>query len=112
VLGRGFLSTDPTGQRAAILSYETWQKRYAGDPRVIGQTLDSESKKITIVGVLPEGAAQKEDRTVDVYLSWSPSGDAFTLAGLLRRGVSLKQAQVAADAAGAKAKLDLATLAE
>ncbi|MBL9215150.1 MAG: ABC transporter permease [Opitutaceae bacterium] len=41
------------GQRAVVLSHEFWQRRFGGDPDVIGETLALEQTSGRIVGVLP-----------------------------------------------------------
>ena len=37
----------------AILSYGLWQSRFAGDPRAVGQSIELNARKCTIVGVMP-----------------------------------------------------------
>ena len=41
------------GPRGAILSYELWQSRYAGDPKILGRLIMLDDKGYPIVGVLP-----------------------------------------------------------
>jgi putative ABC transport system permease protein len=51
VLGRGF---DPSGQPdELVLSYGYWQRRFGGDPKVIGRTIIAGERPTTIVGVMP-----------------------------------------------------------
>ncbi len=54
-LGRNFSADEdrPNGAHVAILSHGFWQRRYGGDPGVIGRTLQVEGVASTIVGVLP-----------------------------------------------------------
>jgi len=56
LMGRRFLPGDDTPDAApvAILSHALWQRRFGGDPSVVGRTLGLDSKTHTIVGVLPE----------------------------------------------------------
>ncbi len=40
---------------AAVMSYETWQHEFAGDPAVVGTTFWINTKAVTVVGVAPSG---------------------------------------------------------
>ncbi len=57
LLGRGFADEDdkPGAPGVALISAELWQRRFARDPRVIGQTVTLAAAPHTIVGVLPPG---------------------------------------------------------
>ena len=39
----------------AVMSYETWQRNYAGDAGVVGSTFWVNTKPVTVVGVAPRG---------------------------------------------------------
>ena len=58
VAGR-FLRADevsaPGGAAVAVVSYDTWQTRYAGAPDVVGRTLRLNGRDVTVVGVAPRG---------------------------------------------------------
>jgi predicted permease len=56
-LGRMLLPSDDDAGAApvAVLSYQTWQNDYAGDPSVVGSTFYVRSHPLTIVGVAPPG---------------------------------------------------------
>jgi predicted permease len=43
----------PGKDQVAILSYGLWRSRFAGDPGVVGRTIELNSEKHTIVGVMP-----------------------------------------------------------
>lgn len=45
----------PGGPAVMLISYELWQRLFAGNPTVIGQQLKLEEGNYTIVGVLPHG---------------------------------------------------------
>ena len=55
-LGRAFLPEEdrPETRYEAILSYGLWQRRFGGDPSIIGRTVQLSDKSYKIVGVLPE----------------------------------------------------------
>src|ERR1700689_3452332 len=40
---------------AVIISYPYWQRRFAGDPNIIGKNVTVNGKPLTIVGVSPKG---------------------------------------------------------
>jgi hypothetical protein len=100
-LGRVFLANEERSANVAILSARFWKKMYGGDSGIIGQRVDLGGEKYTVVGIVRADVAE-----ADVYLPWSPSGDSIMIVALLRPGVTLKQAQAAADAAGAKSSLE------
>jgi predicted permease len=57
-LGRLFNPQDDKtfgGAPWAVLSYEYWHARFAGDPNVIGRTIRLNSYPLTIIGVAPRG---------------------------------------------------------
>jgi putative ABC transport system permease protein len=69
LLGRLFIDTD--GQRdaapVAVLSHDTWQNYFAGDPSIVGKTARIDARPVQIVGVLP-----REFLAFDDYELWMP----------------------------------------
>lgn len=57
LLGRGFSAEEdrPNGAQAVMLSHELWQRRYGGDPAVVGRTIQVSGSGVPVVGVLPPG---------------------------------------------------------
>ena len=55
VLGRGFLAEEflPGRDSVGVLTHVYWQRRFGGDPAVIGRLLRIDGRPVTIVGVLP-----------------------------------------------------------
>jgi putative ABC transport system permease protein len=55
ILGRGFTRKDdsPESPDTVILTYGYWQRKFAGDPSVIGRRIDIDSKPREVIGVLP-----------------------------------------------------------
>jgi hypothetical protein len=57
ILGRDFLPEDEHTAAATtvILSYGIWQRRYAGDPAVLGRQIRADDRDATVIGVMPAG---------------------------------------------------------
>ena len=98
--GRTF-SADEVGEgndRVVILSHGLWQRRFEGDPSVIGQTVSVNDVPRTIAGVMPEGF-NFPSQSVQI---WVPFGFDFSrlrqahffqVVGRLAEGVSPQQAE-------------------
>jgi predicted permease len=57
-LGRFFTPDDdraPGAHPVAVITYDCWQKRFAGDPQTIGKTVIVNGRNFTIIGVAPQG---------------------------------------------------------
>ncbi len=55
--GRGLLPSDdvaPGAHPVVVLSYDYWERRYAGDPSAVGKTIRLNAQPYTIVGVAPK----------------------------------------------------------
>ena len=69
LMGRWLVPADaPPGQdpaRVVVLGYQFWQRYYAGDPNVVGRTLQLVRKDYQIVGVMPP---RFRWRDADIYL--------------------------------------------
>src|SRR5439155_5172220 len=54
-LGRSFSPDECkwNGPRAGLLRYDTWKRRCASDPNIIGRTVNLNDASVTIVGVAP-----------------------------------------------------------
>jgi hypothetical protein len=89
-LGRTFSAgTDLSHvEREVILSYGLWQRRFGGDPSVVGQQIALDGESFTIIGVMPPGFTV---RTVELSESraelWMPfsfvPGDRIGMGGSL-----------------------------
>jgi putative ABC transport system permease protein len=67
LLGRGFTPAEdhPEGPKLAVLGHALWQGRFAGDPGVLGRTLELDGVPHQVVGVMPPGFALPTDFTED-----------------------------------------------
>lgn len=57
-LGRVLTPDDdrvPNGQPVAVLSYGFWQRRFGGDPAILGQTVSLNNRAFTVVGISDPG---------------------------------------------------------
>ena len=98
-LGRGLVSSDAIDgqdpQPVVVLSYQFWQRHFASDPAVLGQTLQLVRKNYTIVGVAASRFTWDDG---DVYLPLKVTQDpvrAFYVGMRLKPGVTHKQADSA-----------------
>ena len=89
----------PGQDSVAVLSYGLWQRRFAGDPGVLGRTIELDERTYAIVGVMPK--SMQYPSTADVYLPLAPtpeqlgnrSAHDYVVTARLRDGVSVEQAQ-------------------
>jgi predicted permease len=52
MLGRGFLQEDT---HAVLLSYRLWQRRFGGDPQILGKSIALNGESYSVTGVMPQG---------------------------------------------------------
>jgi predicted permease len=69
LLGRAFLpeEDEATAGRVLVLSYGLWQRRFAGDPQIVGRQVEGSGHSFTIVGVMPREFDFPHDAQV-----WTP----------------------------------------
>jgi predicted permease len=103
--GRDFTVADAVPDRAVIISDGLWQRRFAGDAGVLGQTIRVADRPRPIVGVMPAGAwtapwLQNVDMwtPIDPRLNeLTPQTRWLTTYARLRQTVTLEQAQAEMD---------------
>src|ERR1700759_4082075 len=102
-LGRDFRPGEdlPSAHQTVILSYETWQKRFAASRNVLGMTVTLDGDSYLVVGVLPSGFhfAPVGGAGYWVTLHWPPDlnprvGHPYYGVARLKQGVSLARAYV------------------
>jgi putative ABC transport system permease protein len=56
LLGRTFTAEDglPDAERVVVLSHNFWQRRFAGDPGVVGRKISLNSAPFIVIGILPQ----------------------------------------------------------
>ena len=99
-LGRAFTPDEDKAEipTVAIISHGLWQRRFGGDPGIIGKQIQISARPMTIVGVMAAGVEFPEQTQI-----WTPSGlaaeearrDNRSISAIARLspGVDLKQAQ-------------------
>jgi putative ABC transport system permease protein len=78
--GRAFTAREdtPGNNNVAILSYSLWQRRFGGNPNVVGQSINLDSNPATVVGIMPPDfdfpdPAERPGNAGHVQL-WVPKG--------------------------------------
>jgi putative ABC transport system permease protein len=94
--------TEVTGNEiltTAILSHELWQSAFGGRP-MIGQTVEVDGRRREVIGIMPPGAALKDQRTeIWLPLGLNPANrqargsHGLFLIGRLKDGVTEQSAQ-------------------
>ena len=101
-LGRAFLETEgrPEAGKSVLLSYDLWQRRFVGDPNLIGKEILLNDQEFIIVGVMPAGfqlLAKEVGLWIPATFSQSDLTDRgshyLTVIARLKDGVTLQQAQ-------------------
>lgn len=108
-IGRVFVPAqdgNSDSNRAAVLSFEVWQRRFASDPNVLGTQITLDDKPYIVVGIMPRGFTffvkqqSFSPKKPEIWTTWtfspemrSSHGRFLQAIGLLRPGVTLAQAQ-------------------
>ena len=98
----------PGQQPVIVLGYGYWQKRFAGDPSVIGKQVRVNGRSASIVGVVPRQFTGTQLLTEPaMYMPVSASPDdrtarQLTVLGRLKPGVSFAEAQSSVDVIAAR----------
>jgi len=112
LVGRAFAPEDsqPGRHTVVVLSYGLWQRRFGGDPNVIGRKVLLNAVDHTVIGVMPpdfKWHVRKNSQTgqaAELWTPWAISNDVRQFRGRfigavarLKPGVSLLQARAAMD---------------
>jgi putative ABC transport system permease protein len=117
--GRVFQPEDvrPGAPRVAVVSYDLWRKRYAGDPSLIGRSFTINGESATVIGVMPPNF--QTNLSTELWLSprqiapdyqMNYRGDTLTMRenhylrvmGRLKPGATIEQAQAELNAVAAR----------
>jgi predicted permease len=119
-LGRLFVPADDVvgAPGVAVLGHATWQRRYGGDPNVLGRRVELNGVAYEIVGVLPATFSLRREvlptlggaRDADIMVTLPLGAEAanirtaedYNILAKLKSGVSVQQAQAELDALTAR----------
>ncbi|HEY7180081.1 MAG TPA: ABC transporter permease [Blastocatellia bacterium] len=108
IIGRTFTEDDgkPGAAPVVALSFGLWQRRFGGDPQILGRKLILNGNEATVVGVMPANfnwhvkAGSMTRKTAEMWAPWRIDGTMTARGGRfasavarLKPGVTLEQAQ-------------------
>ena len=68
------VATGMPPSNVVVLDYKFWQRKYNGDPNIIGRVLQLNHENYAIIGVMPQRFAFTETvGNADVYIPWTPA---------------------------------------
>ncbi|MFL6591036.1 MAG: ABC transporter permease [Chthoniobacterales bacterium] len=116
-LGRKFLpeENDTGKNRVVILSHALWERRFGGDPKIVGQQILINGNPHTVVGILPPSFQDPIPQATKTIQLWLPlavtdqmrqdrRGDFLSVIARLKPAVKLEAAR--AEMAGIAARLE------
>ena len=106
IKGRTFIPSEdvPNGPRVVILGHGLWQRRYAGDPSIVGRTVQIDGNAFEVVGIMPADFVLPTDfhnpapSTLWLPAQWDTSSTdhgshGYYAAARLKPGVTIAQAR-------------------
>jgi predicted permease len=113
LIGRTYTEAeDKSRARVVLLSYGLWHRRYAANPKIVGQTVDLNRVPYTVLGVMPKGfvfplsGPDGNDSPADLWVPMAFTQQELTgwgnmfnnsVLGRLKPDVTIAQAQVEAN---------------
>jgi putative ABC transport system permease protein len=98
MLGRTFTAQEdsPNGGHVVVISYGFWQRKFGGNPHIVGTSVSLSNEAYTIIGVLGKSFFTDPESDLWVPFQIDPNstnlGHYFLVAGRLKPGVNLAQA--------------------
>ena len=97
-MGRTFSDNEdrPHGAHVVVLSYGLWQRRYGGDPNIVGKTISLGDETYEVIGVLSRDFVTDPPPDLWLPFQFDPNSNDqahyFLSAARLRPGVTVQQA--------------------
>jgi hypothetical protein len=115
-LGRNFLPDEeqPAKAAVALVGHALWERRYGGDPGLMGQPIIIDAKSYTVIGILPAwlkqpGTTLGNLSSPDVWIPVVPAASEqnrnfanMRMVARLKPGVALAEAAAELDTLGAR----------
>jgi putative ABC transport system permease protein len=113
MLGRNFLPEEEHAgrDRAVVLSFGFWQRRFGGDPNIVGHPVTVDGAAATVIGVLPAAFRMMRvlNREIDLYMPLvldrgrtSREDHAINVWARLKPGVPLERARAEMETIGGR----------
>ncbi len=102
ILGRTFTPQEdaPHGPKVVVLSYGLWNRRFGGNPQIVGKTISLGGDTYEVIGILRPGFDFRDfGPAPDVWVPFQldpnsdDQGHYFMVGGRLKPGITLAQAQ-------------------
>jgi putative ABC transport system permease protein len=106
LLGRTFVleNEKPGNDQVVVLSYALWQKRFGGDPTIVGKTITLDGTTREVIGVMPQhfNFPRAAGLWIPINFDFSPDmklrkAHFMRPIGKLKEGVTIAQAQADTD---------------
>jgi putative ABC transport system permease protein len=108
LIGRTFSDAEYNDENspAVMLTYHLWQRRFGGDPAIVGKPLQLNGASLTVVGIMPQDfqlqlrSNSLVAKPIDLWRPWylspesrNPRGRFMSVIARLKRGVSVNEAE-------------------
>src|SRR5262249_53855715 len=122
LIGRGFSDAEGVDPNAnvVVLSHALWQRRFGGDPGIVGRTIQLNTRLNTVIGVMPPDVRLQMKsislvgKPIDLWTPWvmpasarDTRGRFMSVMARLRPGISLDRAQTEMNAVAASIATEL-----
>jgi putative ABC transport system permease protein len=108
ILGRSFAPDDgmPGRPGVVVIGYGLWQRRFGGDPQIVGRKLILDGSESTVIGVMPAGFSWSVKGGGKPAEIWAPlqvqarnrRGRSYMAVARIKAGVTFEQAQAEVNA--------------
>ena len=112
LLGRAYTQAeDDPAARVVVLTYETWQRYFNGDPKIIGRQVRLALNPYTVIGIMPRGFQFPVSTRSEYLIPLQPlvasamkirGAHFFRVLGRLQPGITPQQASAEASAIAAR----------